>query len=56
MSDKIGIINEVGDLGLGWDLLKEKEQEHGRKKRDDDALFEICTECVHSPLLVVRIL
>ena len=27
MSDKIGIINEVGDLGLGWDARKEKEQE-----------------------------
>lgn len=27
MPDKIGIINEVGDLGLGWDPLKEKEQE-----------------------------
>lgn len=26
MSDKIGVINEVGDLGLGWDPLKEKEQ------------------------------
>ena len=28
MSDKIGIINEVGDLGLGWDPLKEKDQEN----------------------------
>jgi hypothetical protein len=26
MSDKIGIINEIGDIGIGFDLLNEQDQ------------------------------
>ena len=26
MSDKIGVINEIGDIGLGFNLLNEKDQ------------------------------
>lgn len=39
MSDKIGIINEIGDMGLGFDELSEsdtkvlKEQEKEQEKR-----------------------
>jgi hypothetical protein len=33
MSDKIGVINEIGDMGIGFDLLNEKDQ-----KTYDDAV------------------
>nr|DAE82474.1 MAG TPA: hypothetical protein [Caudoviricetes sp.] len=26
MSDKIGVINEIGDMGLGFDQLSERDQ------------------------------
>ena len=34
MPDKIGIINEVGDLGLGWDPTTKKEQESIQEEYD----------------------
>lgn len=34
MADKIGIINEVGDLGLGWDPTSSKEQESIQEEYD----------------------
>ena len=41
MSDKIGVINEIGDMGLGFDelsetdakVLKEQEEKEKREKQ-----------------------
>lgn len=34
MSDKIGILNEQGDLGLGFDEILEKEQKKVEESKD----------------------
>ena len=35
MSDNYGVINEIGDLGLGFSPLSEAEQEQGKKKEEE---------------------
>lgn len=35
MSDKIGIINEVGDLGIGFDVITEEEQEKIKENKEE---------------------
>ena len=35
MSDNYGVINEIGDLGLGFSPLSEAEQEQVKKKEEE---------------------
>lgn len=35
MSDNYGVINEIGDLGLGFSPLSESEQEQVKKKEEE---------------------
>ena len=35
MSDNYGVINEIGDLGLGFSPLYEAEQEQVKKKEEE---------------------
>lgn len=35
MSDNYGVINEIGDLGLGFSPLSEAEQEQVNKKEEE---------------------
>lgn len=40
MSDKIGVINEIGDMGLGFDALNDQDQraynEQARKEQQNN--------------------
>lgn len=36
MSEQIGIINEIGDLGLGFDPITEEDMEKIKDKTEED--------------------
>jgi len=36
MGDKFGVINEIGDLGLGFDELSEKDQKILKEEKEEE--------------------
>lgn len=44
MSDKIGVINEIGDMGLGFDQLSERDQKIYNEQQAEKAQKENTVE------------